>query len=443
MLIDFSFSNCRSFKDEQSFSMERDSRFDDGSFHGISTIAAVYGANASGKSNFLRAFSDLCLMVRNSYSQGNAGTGVHRTPFALCADPKQEDSMFFTEFLAENRQKYQYWFRFNDHEILEEHLTYYKWMGNHRSSHATLLFSRYATDIDFGTSFKGPRVQVQKTIELRPNALVLSAAAAAGIASIQPVYSFFADSVVFCDALSFDSEQPFILSQFSHETAFAKHLTKLIRYADFGIDNVMSAPADIPESVLDAIKRQMKEQFGADDDKVEQMFGPGHQIQLRFEHAGNGERALLGMGDESRGTLAALSFFSLALRQLTHTSITLIDEIDTSLHPMLVRELVALFTDPETNPHNAQLIFTTHDASLITASGSEDRLVNPDQVWLVEKTAEGASELYPVTDLKVRREENIGRNYLNGVYGATPKPSFHTVFAQIINEGDDDGQEES
>ena len=64
-------------------------------------------------------------------------------------------------------------------------------------------------------------------------------------------------------------------------------------------------------------------------------------------------------------------------------------------------------------------------------------------MWLVEKTAVGASELYPVTDLKVRREENLGRNYLNGVYGAIPKPSFHAMFAQIVNEEDTDGQEES
>ncbi|KAA8825477.1 hypothetical protein EMO92_05335 [Bifidobacterium reuteri] len=66
------------------------------------------------------------------------------------------------------------------------------------------------------------------------------------------------------------------------------------------------------------------------------------------------------------------------------------------------------------------------------ATGSADRLIDPDQVWLVEKSKDGASELYPVTDLKVRREENVGRNYLNGVYGAIPKPAFHSLFARII-----------
>ena len=113
--------------------------------------------------------------------------------------------------------------------------------------------------------------------------------------------------------------------------------------------------------------------------------------------------------------------------------IVFIDEIDTSLHPALVKELVALYADAETNPHGSQLIFTTHDVSLINQSGSAKRLLAPDQIWLVEKNKEGVSELFPVTNLGIRNMENIGKNYLNGVYGAIPRPDFHTVFAQIVN----------
>ncbi|HOP80770.1 MAG TPA: hypothetical protein PLZ21_09430, partial [Armatimonadota bacterium] len=102
-------------------------------------------------------------------------------------------------------------------------------------------------------------------------------------------------------------------------------------------------------------------------------------------------------------------------------------------HPALVKELVALYADAETNPHGSQLIFTTHDVSLINQSGSAKRLLAPDQIWLVEKNKEGVSELFPVTNLGIRNMENIGKNYLNGVYGAIPRPDFHTVFAQIVN----------
>mgnify|MGYP001025792772 CR=1 FL=1 len=113
--------------------------------------------------------------------------------------------------------------------------------------------------------------------------------------------------------------------------------------------------------------------------------------------------------------------------------IVFIDEIDTSLHPALVKELVALYADAETNPHGSQLIFTTHDVSLINQSGLAKRLLAPDQIWLVEKNKEGVSELFPVTNLGIRNMENIGKNYLNGVYGAIPRPDFHTAFAQIVN----------
>lgn len=432
MLIDFSFSNYRSFKDEQSFSMTRDNRFIDDSFGNTSTIAAVYGSNASGKSNFLRAFHTMCRMVKQSYSQGDAGTGVYREPFLLCDETKQKDSMFFAEFLANDHQKYQYWFRFDNNTIVEENLSLYKRLGNRLSTHRTLLFSREGTDIEFGQSFKGPRAQIKQTVGLRPNALVLSAAAAAGITCTQSVYLFFAQNVAFYDALSFDDEQPFILEQFNKGNEFAKHLSALIRYADFGIKGMESAPADIPAAVLESFKQQLRAKFGAADEKLEQMFEQ-HPMQLRFEHVDENSTAKLGMGDESKGTLAALSFFSLALRHLSRPSIALIDEIDTSLHPTLAAELISLFTDPDTNPQGSQLIFTTHDTSLITASGEENHLIDPDQVWLVEKTTNGASEIYPLTDLKIRRGENIGRNYLNGIYGAVPTPDFHSLFAQIIN----------
>lgn len=72
--------------------------------------------------------------------------------------------------------------------------------------------------------------------------------------------------------------------------------------------------------------------------------------------------------------------------------------------------------------------------SLINQSGSANRLLDPDQIWLVEKNKDGASELFPVTDLSIRKGENIGKNYLNGVYGAMPRPDFHTMFAQIMTD---------
>ncbi|MBT1180101.1 AAA family ATPase [Bifidobacterium vespertilionis] len=434
MLVDFSFSNFRSFEGEQAFSMTRDARFSDGSFDALSTIAAVYGPNASGKSNFLKALWAMVTMVCISYSQGDAKTGVPRDPFRLNKKGASEPSSFFIEFLAGDGQRYRYWFRFDDDRILYEELDVFKRLGDRLSSHSAKLFSRDPSGISFGGTFRGPRAQVRKTIELRPNALVLSAAAAAGIECTQPAFDFFAGGIAYCDAQGYLSEQARILNEFKRKTEFSRHLATLIRYADFGIDAVRSTPAIVDKETRTRLKKQLQQQIGADPEKIDQIFSQEESSTLQFEHVGDGNSAMFDEHSESKGTIAAMSFFSLALRQLSHPTITLIDEIDTSLHPSLVEEFVRLFTDPLTNPHASQLIFTTHDTSLINASGPADRLIDADQIWLVEKSRTGASELYPVTDLKVRKEENIGRNYLNGIYGAVPKPDFHTAFAKIIGE---------
>ncbi|PWG58991.1 AAA family ATPase [Bifidobacterium catulorum] len=436
MLIDFSFSNYRSFKSEQSFSMARDSRFSEGRFGERSTVTAIYGPNASGKSNFLKALWTMATLVRTSYSRGDVTTFIDREPFLLRNNAHGIESMFYADFLADDSQRYRYWFRCNDSLILHEELSLFKTLGDRLSTHATKLFSRDGGEVSFGGSFRGPKAQVRKTVELRPNSLVLSASAAAGIKCTQAAYEFFSSSITYCDALGFQGEQPLIIDEFNRSSGFSAHLQQLIRYADFGIDSIRSVPVNADPVMLDSFKEQLKSQLGADSEKLDRLFNDSSAYELRFVHNGE-ETVQFGVQNESRGTLAALSFFSLALRQLARPTVTLVDEIDTSLHPALVREFIRLFTDPATNPHGSQIIFTTHDVSLITTSGAAERLIDPDQVWLVEKTSEGDSELYPVTDLKVRKEENIGRNYLNGIYGGVPRPSFHTAFTRIMEETDE------
>ncbi|MDF7665356.1 ATP-binding protein [Bifidobacterium sp. ESL0745] len=445
MLIDFSFSNFRSFRDEQAFSMSSsDTKLPP------STVTAVYGANASGKSNFLKAMGSMATLVRLSYSQGSQISGVPREPFLLSdfQNGQGEPSMFLAEFVAADGQKYNYWFTFDSQKILSESLSVYKKLNGRLSTRSTKLFERGEdqTNIDFGNAF-GPSGLLQQTMNNRPNALVLSAAAAAGIPSIQTVFDFFMpDNYFYGEASQSQMEMNYVAQQLEQHTKFSKNLTKLLRYADFGINNVRAVPVNF-NSISDSFsqfKKQMHESIGADEEKLDQLLGQNpKQIQLQFEHTGaNGIKRQFIQGQESQGTIGAMSFFSVALRQLSHQSVTLVDEIDTSLHPTLVKELVSLFVDPETNPHGSQLIFTTHDTTLINASGDSNRLLKGDQIWFVEKGQDGASEIYPATDMKLRSKENIGKNYMNGVYGAVPRPTFHSLFAQIIN-GEDGEEDES
>lgn len=429
MLIDFSFSNYRSFEADQAFSMRREQRYTDADSSLFSAVAAIYGANASGKSNFLRAMAVMQHFVLTSYSSGDAESGIHRDSFRLSEDSGVRPTSFLVECIADDRQKYRYWFSCDDTRILNEELVFYKNLGDHLSSHSSLLFTREESGgIKFGSAFKGPRAQVKKTVELRPNALLLSAAAAAGIESVRPIFRFFANDMAYCEASAFQAEDPRVFDEYRRGSRFSQSLTKLIRYADFGIADVQSVPADMPQELMELLAKQVKNQLGKD-------MRINDPEKLQFTHIGRNISAKFDSSNESRGTLAAMSFFSLALRQLSRESVTLIDEIDTSLHPTLVKEFIELYTDPMTNPHGAQLIVTTHDVSLINHPGQASPL-DPDQIWLVEKDHDGASELFPVTDLGIRKGENIGKNYLNGVYGANPKPSFHAAFAQMISEGE-------
>ncbi|WEV64529.1 ATP-binding protein [Bifidobacterium sp. ESL0732] len=445
MLIDFSFSNFRSFRDEQAFSMSRSAKN-----NSTSTVTAVYGSNASGKSNFLKALATMTNMVRNSYSQGVNSSGIIRDAFALtdnAAGIDMKPSEFLAEFIASDRQKYRYYFTFDSERIIEESLTVYRRLGDRLSTRPALLFAREDGQKPvFGPRF-GAKGLLEETLKRRANALILSAAAAAGVESTQPAFDFLARDIVYCEALAFPQEKPRIAQEFSKQTRFSKNLAKLLHYADFGIGTMDVVPASLGlnDQVIAQLKRQLHDQLGADDEKLDAMFAQSaqqsqQQVQFRFQHTGeHGVPKQFNEAQESQGTLGALSFFSLALRQLSHQTVTLIDEIDTSLHPLLVRQLVSLFADPETNPHGSQLIFTTHDISLLSAgSFSGDRLLEPDQIWFVEKDIDGASEIYPVTDMKLRKGENISKNYMNGVYGAVPTPGFHSVFAQIINEQESD-----
>jgi AAA15 family ATPase/GTPase len=139
--------------------------------------------------------------------------------------------------------------------------------------------------------------------------------------------------------------------------------------------------------------------------------------ELKFVHGRN--ESPFDLDEESAGTLSWLAMLPMILDALDEGLVVAVDEIDTSLHPLLTAQFVRLFHSPETNPNGAQLIFTTHDSSLLgTMIG--DQLLDRDEIWFVEKSKDGASALYPLTDFKPREGHNIERRYLGGSYGAVP-----------------------
>ena len=428
MILNFSFKNFQSFRDAQQFSFEPISSKKE---FGPVRVAAIYGANASGKSNFLDALDFVSYFIRNGYATGDSNSHVPVIPFLLDSESRSSDTEFSIEFTASNL-KYEFSFGVNKNEVTYENLTVY------RSKQPSLLYDRSSVNekqsIKFGSSFTGAKKQLWDLT--RKNSLFLSVAAAAGNNVIQPAFAALANDVYLYDATHYLAELATIKKLFINDDPRAQMLSQLIKYADIGIDGIDVRQAEGVPSLKDSL-------IGPDDipqearNKIAVNFKWSFAYDLFFHHKGSGDGFWLDSAHESEGTKAALAFFSVALRSLSSGATTVIDELDSSLHPTLLRDFVSLFADPSTNPRGAQLIFSTHDVTLMTRTSPMEEVLERDQVWFVEKDSEGASQLIAAMEYSPRANENLGRNYMNGVYVPLPNPSFHQLVAQLMKEGAD------
>lgn len=426
MLLNFSFSNFHSFRDSQQFSFDPI-----GGRGGLDPvrIAAIYGANATGKTNFIEAINFVSMFVRSGYASGDDRSRIPITPFLLDANSSDKESEFSIEF-NDASVKYEYSFGITEREVTYENLIAYY------SQQPSLLFERTSENgsqsIKFGSAFAGPKKQLWKIT--RGNSLFLSVAAAAGCAVIQPVYSALTDKTAYYNAPGYLAELTAIKKLFLSNKQKARMLANLLKYADIGIDDLDMRQAE----GLGGVKDPFADQNDIPEDVRHQMsedFKWSFAYDLYFHHRSPDGGRWFSSAQESEGTKAALAFFSVALRSLKRGALTVIDELDLSLHPTLLRDFVELFSDTATNPNGAQLIFTTHDVSLMTRTSSMDQVLGRDQVWFVEKDADGASQLIAAMEYRPRSSENIGRNYMNGVYVSLPNPSFHQLVAEYMREG--------
>lgn len=327
---------------------------------------------------------------------------------------------------------YEFSFGVNKNEVTYENLTVY------RSKQPSLLYDRSSINgeqsIKFGSTFTGAKKQLWDIT--RNNSLFLSAAAAAGSDVIQPAFAALANDINLYDATHYLAELATIKKLFINDDARAQMLSQLIKYADIGIDGMDVRQSEGVMGLKDSL-------IGLDEipeearNKIAEDFKWSFAYDLFFHHKGSGDGFWLDSAHESEGTKAALAFFSVALRSLSSGATTVIDELDSSLHPTLLRDFVSLFADPDTNPKGAQLIFSTHDVTLMTRTSPMEAVLERDQVWFVEKDSEGDSQLIAAMEYSPRANENLGRNYLNGVYVPLPNPSFHQLVAQLMKEGAD------
>lgn len=439
MLLDFTVENSLSFRETQQFTMRRTGRASQNEGWAqprVSTLAALYGGNASGKTNFLsclRFFSDF---VSNSFRQGDSNSGTGLVPFLLDSDSAEQPSTFFAEFIAADNNRYQYWFTLTRTRVVEEVL----WLFRATTNRKTVLFERESgKSIRFGAAM-GTNGRLVERIT-RGNSLLLSAAAASGVKAVQPAYDEITKTMQHRGTVNFNEHFPAVTHRLQRDPKLAEQVAKLVRYADLGITDVDFREQDPPaeqiewlESLavaLDALSRVSGNAQAADSSASNE--SPRFRVpHVLFSHTGrHGITRPFSEQWESDGTRNAMLLFLWVIQSLTSRSVTLLDEIDTSLSPALLSEILELYRDPATNPFQSQLIFTTHDLSLISRSGAEPQVLDRDQIWLVLKNRFGESSLHPLTEWENRNGVNFGKNYQHGAYAPTPNPSLHDTVADI------------
>ncbi|WP_227025129.1 AAA family ATPase [Streptomyces tsukubensis] len=392
-------------------------------------VTGVFGANASGKSNLVGALQYMARMVVSSHQDSEPDGGVDRHPFVLDAEAKDEPSWYVVDLLLDGT-RYAYGFSVDDERVVEE------WLDCYPKGKKRELFSRVGDDVTPGASQKSGQLALVESIT-ESNVLFLSMAARSKQEDFRPVYDWFARKLQFRHSGSSDL---YGLSAMRALEDAARHpeILDLLRAADLGIEEcgtervVMDEAAlrkrygaRIPRSVL----------MGLEDE------GPREVVRPWIGHRGRDGVVQMELQDESSGTRALLGHAPRFLAVLRRGGTFVVDEIDSSLHSLLTSRLIGLFQDPVTNPNGAQLVFTTHDASLLGRAGGED-ILRRDQVWFVEKDTHGETSLYSLAAFKPRREENRERRYLGGSYGGVPfiDDSFASALAQRGGERGKDSE---
>jgi uncharacterized protein len=369
--------------------------------------AGIFGANGSGKSNLLRAMNDMRDHVLYSFRSGDPEGGVPRYPFRM--DSSVEQPSRYEIELVIGGVKHEYGFVIDDERVLREQAFRYP------KGKKSLLFERDGDGIRLG---EGNRAKGRAVTEIvRPNALFLSAAGTAGHPDLAPLYQWFGRNLMLAEA----SSRPFrwaYTTEMLRDDELSGQVLAFMRAADLGITGTRMRELD-PET-LERFRRATRILNGREEEPEGADAGsfipePG----VVLSHRGARGDVELDTADESLGTLVWLGLAGPVIHALSNGQALLVDELEASLHPSLVRQMVLLFQDPETNPKRAQLIFNTHEVSLLGDS-SRERVLGRDQVWFTEKTDDGASRLYRLTELSPRQDEAIGKRYLDGRYGATP-----------------------
>ncbi|MHB1017089.1 MAG: AAA family ATPase [Coriobacteriia bacterium] len=418
MLVEFTVSNFRSVREPQTLSLVANQKYPDLRGNTLDPEAkgaarrhllkgvAIYGPNASGKSSVLKALTFMSQFIANSAAH-LPGSPTGAVPFAFDETTRDAPSEFEVFFIVGGIM-YQYGFAIDPRIVREEYL--YSFASGRR----TTLYKRARKGdgtYDWSTG-KAFRLDAAIRGKVREDNLLLSVGPQFNDAALRPLHAWFAGSVKFLH-LGIGTPGPlapnFTAEMIDKGGTRRDQIVKLLRAADFGVQDARVSHHKFPVSELPMLDQLPT---GLADQLKREGFLDALNIQLQHRTLG-GEAMGLELQEESDGTQRFFQLVGPWIDVLENNHILLVDELESSLHPMLVQELLNLFfSHPESR---AQIVFTTHDPTLLDAG-----VLRRDQIWFTERNPGCETRLYPLSEYRPRNDEALMKGYLSGRWGALP-----------------------
>ncbi len=414
MLIQFNFKNYKSFRDETSLDLsatkmkEFESSVVTIGGEKILPVAAVYGANASGKSNVYSAFEFMTAYVKKSFFYGDDDktfADARPTPFLFDSRARNAESMFEVYFTipGESAEKtYNYGFCIDETGITEE------WLNTKAKSAREFKSVFYRNTEKQELDLRGIAKVSRDNIEVALNrqVLIISLGAKLKVEKCKQIRDWF------------------LLNEFAD---FGNEMTNL--FLSRTLPKGFVEDEKVREDVLKYFSSFDKQITGFKIEELpskDEQEGKKYAIDAIHRMIDSEDDAKLPLHQESAGTLKMFAMYPALHEVLEKGGVLCIDELNSRLHPLLVRNFILTFLNPEINKNHAQLIFTTHDTWQLS-----NQLLRRDEIWFTEKDEKGLSNLYSLADFvdedgsRIRKDENYEKNYLLGKYGAIP--SLETI----------------
>jgi AAA15 family ATPase/GTPase len=408
MLIQFNFKNFKSFKDDSSFDMTATS-ITEHPYNLISSgdekyikVAAIYGANASGKSSIIEAFKFMQEWIIFSFNRAMATQDIPIKRFAFDIDALKEPAEFEVFFKHKNNE-YQYGFSLDNKKICEEWL--YLKKDSSKNTYIT-LFQRSGGEIKCNS-------KLLKSVEnfipmVEDKTLFLSIISNAKIPYIKDIFEWFLAPVLDYGDINFESNLIKRISPFIENEKYQKELVAFFRSIDIPIEGII---VEKPKNENDKTK-----------------------IYLKYLMKDKENYCNILLSEESSGTQKMFSLFNYLRGSINKGMPLFIDQLDAKLHPLLLRYILTMFHDENINKNGAQLIYVTHDNYTLTKD-----IFRRDQIWFVEKDSDLVSHLYSLAkykaddDKKIRKDASYNKDYLLGKYGSVP---IFRGYDMLVNKDD-------